>query len=128
MKKSFFITGSIFGLLAVIFGAFATHGLQPKLSAGSIASFETGIKFQMYHALLFLVLGHFAFFPMKLEKAIFYLLLCGILCFSGSIYFLATNELTTIDFTSIALITPFGGVLIISAWVLVVIAFIGMKY
>ena len=57
MNRKFLIAGSIFGMLGVIIGAFATHGLKPLLSAEEISSFETGVRYQMYHAFLLLILG-----------------------------------------------------------------------
>ena len=57
MNRKFLITGAIFGLLAVIIGAFGAHGLKPLLDEAASDSFETGAKYQMYHALLFLLIG-----------------------------------------------------------------------
>ena len=53
MQRKFLITGAILGLIAVLLGAFAAHGLKELLSVESIATFETGVKFQMYHAFSF---------------------------------------------------------------------------
>ena len=127
MQRRFLIAGSITGLLGVIIGAFATHGLQPKLSLEAIKSFETGVKYQMYHALLLLILGGIPLLKLKFKTVIFYLLLSGIILFSGSIYALATNDLTGFDFTSIALLTPIGGLLLIIAWFLLILDFIKLK-
>lgn len=127
MDKQFLVAGSIFGLLGIIIGAFATHGLNPYLEDTSIKSFETGVKYQIYHALLFLILGGLKISGLKKLKSIFYLLVAGVLLFSGSIYLLATNDLTSFDFTSIALITPLGGALLILAWLILGVKFISLK-
>lgn len=126
MDKKLRVTGGIFGLTAVIIGAFGAHGLEKVLDASAIATFETGVKYQMYHALLLLLIPVFALSE-KTKKTVWVLLLLGILFFSGSIYGLATNELTSFDFTKIALITPIGGTLLIVSWLLLVIHFIKSK-
>ena len=125
MNKKLKILGAIFGVTAVIIGAFGAHGLEGKIDVDSIQSFETGVKYQMYHALLLLILGFNLKPDAKFIKGIFYLFLVGILFFSVSIYCLATNVLTPFfDFTTIGFITPIGGTLLIVGWVLVVISFI----
>lgn len=127
MNQKFLIAGGIYGFLAVILGAFAAHGLKGLISAESIHSFETGVRFQIYHALLLLILGGFNKNFLKSMTAIFYLLCFGILFFSGSIYLLSTNVLSAIDFKSIALVTPLGGSLLIIAWFLLIWKFIKLK-
>ena len=126
MDKKLRVTGGIFGLTAVIIGAFGAHGLEKVLDASAIATFETGVKYQMYHALLLLLIPVFALSE-KTKKTLWVLLLIGILFFSGSIYGLATNELTSFDFAKIALITPLGGTLLIISWFVIVIHFIKSK-
>ncbi|MGY5851564.1 DUF423 domain-containing protein [Salegentibacter sp. F14] len=127
MNKQFLVAGSVFGLLGVIIGAFATHGLSPLLDEASLRSFETGVKYQIYHALLLLIIGGFKVSGLKKLKIIFYLLVTGLIFFSGSIYLLATNDLTAFDFRSIALITPIGGTLLILAWLILGLKFISLK-
>ena len=127
MNRKFLITGAIFGLLAVILGAFAAHGLKDSISAESINSFETGVRFQMYHAYLLLIIGGFKFFPERSLNLIFYLFCLGVVLFSGSIYLLTTGSLTGIDFTSFALITPLGGTLLILGWAILLLRFIKLK-
>ncbi|WP_372916805.1 DUF423 domain-containing protein [Salegentibacter sp.] len=127
MNKQFLVAGSIFGFLGVIIGAFATHGLGPLLEEASLKSFETGVKYQIYHALLLLIIGGFKIPGLKKLTGVFYLLVVGVILFSGSIYLLATNDLTLIDFRSIALITPIGGSLLILAWLILGIKFISLK-
>lgn len=126
MDKKLRITGAVFGLTAVIIGAFGAHGLEKVLDTSAITTFETGVKYQMYHALLLLIIPVFALSE-RTKKTLFILLLLGILFFSGSIYGLATNELTSFDFTKIALITPVGGTLLIISWGMLVFQFIKEK-
>ena len=123
MDRSLLIAGSVFGLLAVLIGAFGAHGLEKYLDADAISAFETGVKYQMYHALLLLVASSLPV-TIKVKKNLFFLLVIGVLFFSGSIYGLATNELTGFDFKKIALITPLGGTLLIAAWGMLVYTFL----
>jgi len=126
-ERKFLIAGALLGLLTVIFGAFAAHGLKDVLSDDSLNSFETGVRFQMYHAFLFLILGSTKLLSDKLSKTVFYLILSGIILFSGSIYLLSTGAATGIDFSSIALLTPIGGTLLIIGWIILVLKFIKLK-
>ncbi|WP_442846852.1 DUF423 domain-containing protein [Leeuwenhoekiella sp. H156] len=124
MKKNMLITGAILGLLAVILGAFGAHGLKESLTPEALNSFETGVRYQMYHALLMLLAAASFSLPEKALKALFYLLLSGILLFSGSIYLLTTKSLTGIDISAVAWVTPIGGALLIAGWALLVLNFI----
>ena len=121
------MTASILGLLSVVFGAFGAHGLKAVISEESLQSFETGVRYQMYHALVLLFLGMASFVSEKSKQTIFYLILFGIILFSGSIYGLVTNELTSFDFKSIALVTPLGGLLLIISWVVLFISIAKLK-
>lgn len=121
MNRKILITGVFLGLTAVILGAFGAHGLKKIISADAVQTFEIGVKYQMYHALLLLFIG---LSPLEhtQKRNIFALLLTGIICFSGSIYALATNELLWFfDFKKIALVTPLGGSLLILGWTLTLI-------
>ncbi len=128
MNKKILITAAIFGLLSVVFGAFGAHGLKSLISSDSLQSFETGVRYQMYHSLLLLFLATTSFVSVKNKNIIFYLVLIGVLLFSGSIYGLATNELTGFDFKTIAFVTPVGGLLLIISWVVLLINFIKHKF
>lgn len=127
MNKKILIAGSILGILGIILGAFGAHGLQKLVDADAVNTFETGVRYQMYHAFFLLILGGTSFVTLKTKKIVFYLVLIGILFFSGSIYGLATNQLSSFDFKTIAAITPIGGLLLISAWSMVLIGIIRNK-
>lgn len=127
MNRNLLIAGAFFGMIGIIIGAFAAHGLKPLLTAANMLTFETGVKYQMYSALFMLVLGGLPMVPEKVKKACFYLTVTGILFFSGSIFLLATNSLSSFDFRVIALITPVGGTLLISAWIVLLISVIKLK-
>ena len=127
MDKSLLITGAVFGLIAIVLGAFAAHGLKILLSAENIMTFETGVKYQMYSGLFLLFLGSTSKTTEKVKKTCFYLTSLGVVLFSGSIFLLATNDLTSFDFTVIGFITPIGGTLLIAAWIVLLISFFKLK-
>jgi uncharacterized membrane protein YgdD (TMEM256/DUF423 family) len=114
-------------MLSVVFGAFAAHGLKPLISTEAMNSFETGVRYQMFHALFLLFLGATNYVSNDRKKFCFYLVLFGLILFSGSIYALATNTLTSFDFKAIALVTPLGGLLLIFAWLILLINSLKMK-
>ena len=118
MNRTIFLTGIVFGVLAVVLGAFGAHSLEKVIDADAIQTFNTGVTYQMYHALFLLVLGSTARLRERHKKQVYYFILTGILLFSFSIYFLATSDLTRFDFRSIGFITPLGGILLISGWLL----------
>lgn len=117
MNRTIFLTGIIFGVFAIGLGAFGAHGLEDLLDVKSLTTFETGVRYQMYHAFFLLILGNLKTIPEKSKKIVYYLVVAGMLLFSFSIYFLATNSITAIDFKAIAILTPIGGLLLIIGWV-----------
>lgn len=116
MEKKIFLAASILGLIAVVLGAFAAHGLRDALNPTSLESFQTGVRYQMYHAFFLFVVGLMPQLQPQQKKRLFWLVLLGVLLFSGSIYLLATNALTPIDFAFLGPVTPLGGLLLMCAW------------
>lgn len=116
MDKKIISTGAILGMIAIILGAFGAHALKKVLSIEQLATFETGVRYQMYHALFLLFVGLLGMISEKTKKTIYSLVLSGVFLFSGSIYLLATNDLTSFDFKVIGFVTPIGGLLLILAW------------
>lgn len=110
-------TGSILMVLAIILGAMGAHALKSVLSVEELASYETGVKYQVYHALAFLILANKSSF----SKGVFTLMLSGVVLFSGSIYLLVLDRSMGMDISSIGFTTPIGGVLLIISWSLLVI-------
>ena len=127
MNKKLLITAAILGILGIILGAFAAHGLEKLVDVKAIKSFETGVRYQMYHAFFLLILGGTSFINQKAKSYILALVILGVFFFSFSIYGLATNGLTSFDFKAIAFITPIGGLLLILAWVLLLINILKTK-
>lgn len=116
MDKKIISAGAIFGMLAIILGAFGAHALKKVLSLEQLSTFETGVRYQMYQALFLLFIGIMTDLTQKTKKIIYNLVLFGVILFSGSIYLLATNTLTSFDFKAIGFVTPIGGLLLILAW------------
>lgn len=104
------------GMLAIILGAFGAHALKKILTPDLLVTFETGVRYQMYHAVFLLLLPTFKILTEKTKKIIFYSIIIGVIFFSGSIYGLATNSLTSFDFKTIGFITPIGGLFLIMGW------------
>lgn len=121
MNRKIIITALIFGVISIILGAFGAHALKKVLTIDQLTSFETGVRYQMYHAFFLLFLGMTDMISEQKKKVIYILTLIGIIFFSGSIYLLSTKEITSIDITSIAFITPVGGLLLILAWVMLLV-------
>jgi uncharacterized membrane protein YgdD (TMEM256/DUF423 family) len=127
MNKTILITATILGVTSVILGAFGAHILKEFISLEAQQSFETGVRYQMYHAVLLLFVGGSSLVSQQSKKIIYYFTLIGILFFSGSIYGLATNLLTTFDFKTIGFVTPIGGLFLIFAWIWLFINFLKLK-
>ncbi|MCM4163820.1 MULTISPECIES: DUF423 domain-containing protein [unclassified Arenibacter] len=118
MNKTIFGTGIFFGITAILLGAFGAHGLEKMIDAKAIVTFETGVKYQMYHALFLMILGGCNLLGNANKKIVYYFIVAGVVCFSFSIYLLATNELSGFDFKKLALLTPLGGILLVIGWIL----------
>ncbi|MDC6365465.1 MULTISPECIES: DUF423 domain-containing protein [Flavobacteriaceae] len=118
MNKTILLTAILLGMLAIILGAFGAHGLEKLVDAESVETFETGVRYQMYHALFLLFLGIWDGVGIKHKKLVFWSTLVGVFLFSFSIYFLSTNSLFSFDFRSIGFLTPIGGLFLILAWLL----------
>ena len=116
MKRSYYIAGFGLGLIGIILGAFATHGLKPLLPSQAMESFETGVDYQIYHALLLIILANMQTLQKKTARVFLVAIIVGVLLFSGSIYLLATNSITTPDLRILGPVTPLGGSLLILCW------------
>jgi len=116
MERKITSVAAFMGMTAIILGAFGAHALKKQLSVEQLESFETGVKYQMYHALFLLFLGMNTFLNEKVKKTVFQLVVFGVFFFSGSIYLLTTKAITGVDFKFIGIVTPIGGVLLMMAW------------
>ena len=127
MDKKIFVTASLFGMIAIILGAFGAHKLKEVLTLEQLNTFETGVKYQMYHAFFLLFVGLNTALTNKVKRIIYFLTLFGVILFSGSIYLLATNSLMAFDFRTIGFITPIGGLLLIMAWGVLLVSYLKKK-
>ena len=111
-----YIAGALLGGLAVILGAMGAHALEDVLSTEKLNAFETAVRYQLFHAILLLVIGHIyeQQFNLLLSSAII-LIFSGIILFSGSIFLLSFTSLP------IGWITPIGGLVLIIGWGLILV-------
>src|SRR5215208_6625813 len=112
MTRIFLLIGALSAFLAVAFGAFGAHALRSRLSSDMLAVFETGVRYQMYHALALLLVA--ATVPRMggwLVTSAGWLFAAGIVLFSGSLYALALSGVTTLG-----AITPLGGLAFLAGW------------
>jgi uncharacterized membrane protein YgdD (TMEM256/DUF423 family) len=115
MERVFFGLGSISAGLAVALGAFAAHGLRSRISPEALQTFETGARYQMYHALALLAVAWTVTrWPGGAVTAAGWLFVAGTLLFSGSLYLLAVTGMRVLG-----AITPFGGLAFILGWLAV---------
>ena len=127
MENRITITGLFFGVTSIILGAFGAHALKKVLTVDQLVTFETGVKYQMYHALFLLFLAKNESINLKTKKTVFYLISIGVVLFSFSIFLLTTKNVTSIDFKFLGPITPVGGLLLISGWMILFINFFKRK-
>lgn len=127
MKNKILITATVLGLTSIILGAFGAHALKKLITEEHLQSFETAVRYQMYHALFLLYVGSTNFLTEKTKNGLFYLIFLGVLMFSGSIYLLSTREISGINFKPIGIVTPIGGVLLIVGWSLLLIRILNKK-
>jgi uncharacterized membrane protein YgdD (TMEM256/DUF423 family) len=114
LDKIFFIIGSLSGALAVMLGAFGSHGLRRRLTAEAMSTFEIGVRYQMYHALAMIAasIAGGQWRASSLPTAAGWLFVIGTLLFSGSLYLLVFTQKRWLG-----AITPFGGLAFIAGWV-----------
>ncbi|TFH75601.1 DUF423 domain-containing protein [Gammaproteobacteria bacterium LSUCC0112] len=110
---------AINGFLAVALGAFAAHGLKARLAPDMLAIFQTGVQYQMYHALAMFGVGLLCMqiSDSAMLRASAWLFLTGIIIFSGSLYVLSLSGIRWLG-----AITPIGGVAFIAGWLLLAAA------
>jgi uncharacterized membrane protein YgdD (TMEM256/DUF423 family) len=119
MFKPALINATILGAMAVIIGAFGAHYLKTIFTPVQLLSFETGVKYQFYHTMALAFTGILGtFIANKYCKIATWLFTIGTIFFSGSIYLLtllASREI--IGIKGLGIITPIGGILLVSAWI-----------
>lgn len=119
MSKLFILMGAINMLLMVMLGAFGAHGLKGILSENMMSAYQTGVQYHAIHALGLLFVG---IYIEKLTPSFWligsgWLLMAGIILFSGSLYAMSIS-----GYTKLGIITPFGGMSFILGWLFLIIA------
>jgi uncharacterized membrane protein YgdD (TMEM256/DUF423 family) len=126
MKKRIIVTASVFGMLAVVAGAFGAHGLDGLLSTKNMEIWNTAVQYQFYHAFALLFLSTLVRYNFKLIKHCYVLFTAGTILFSGSLYLLACRLLLDWSwFPVLGPVTPIGGGLFIMGWLALLI--MGLK-
>jgi len=124
MTQIALIFGSLFGFTAVIFGAFGAHLLKKKLTKDQLQSFETGVKYQMYHGIVLLVLGFNLNIDTLVDTFSIYAFIVGTILFSFSIYGLVISSANNKKMRFLGPITPLGGLFLVLGWGLLIYKFI----
>jgi uncharacterized membrane protein YgdD (TMEM256/DUF423 family) len=113
MDRVFFAAGCVSAIVAVSLGAFGAHGLRARLGPDLLATFEIGVRYQMYHALGLLAVGlALSRWPSTTTVLAGWLFIAGTLVFSGSLYVLALTGVRWLG-----AITPVGGAAFIAGWI-----------
>jgi len=117
MLRQIIIAGAVNAFLAVALGAFAAHGLKNSLGEYELSIWQTAVNYQMYHALGLILIGLLAnSLSINLNKP-GWIMLAGIVLFSGSLYILSLSGIKTLG-----MVTPFGGLCFLIAWLWLAIA------
>lgn len=128
MNKRIIIIASVFGMLAVILGAFGAHGLKKLVSIDQLDAWHTAVQYQFYHTFAMLFLATFSRFRSRAINAASWFFTAGILLFSGSLYLISAKDILNIDSLSlIGPLTPIGGLFFILGWVSLLVATIKNK-
>lgn len=123
MNKQIILTASLFGVLAVIAGAFGAHALAAVLHPKQMDVWHTAVQYQFYHVFALLFLATLTRFKNNMVLTTYYLFSSGIILFSGSLYLLACRDILGWGWlTMVGPVTPLGGLLFIAGWVTLAIA------
>lgn len=119
--KTILLAGSLFCLFAVVFGAFAAHGLKQFIEPNSVEIFQTGVRYQFYHGLSIIFCGLWY----KIErisslKTTTLLFTVGVFLFSGSLYLLSFKDIVSLPLGLIGPATPIGGLFFIIGWLSII--------
>lgn len=116
LDKKIIIIAAVLGAITIAIGAFGAHGLKEIVSTEALSTFETGVRYQMYHVIALLILGLLTGITEKTKLWVLRFFLFGILFFSGSIYLLSTQEFWALNAKILGPLTPIGGLLLIVGW------------
>lgn len=118
------VFAALYGFLGIVLGAFGAHALKKKFTAEQLASFETGVKYQMYHAIVLLVLSFNLGFSSTLDQTIIICFIIGTFLFSFSIYGLCLSAAFGKKLRLLGPVTPLGGLFLAAGWLLLLYSFL----
>lgn len=129
MNKKIISTGALLAGLAVVLGAFGAHGLKKIVAEETVQTFQTGVQYQMYHAIALILIGMLSEkFSGNFIRFAGWFFIAGVILFSGSLYLLVLLKATeTAGLGKLGLITPLGGLSFIAGWVSMFIAIFRKK-
>ena len=126
MQKMFLIIGVILAGLAVVLGAFGAHGLKKIVDADTVAIYQTGVQYQMYHALALVLVGILAermAYTLINYAGLFFI--GGVVFFSGSLYLISSlKAMDKVVSKGVGILTPLGGLFFIIGWIFLLVALI----
>ncbi|MFT6500858.1 MAG: uncharacterized membrane protein YgdD (TMEM256/DUF423 family) [Crocinitomicaceae bacterium] len=116
MNKKIVVTGAVLILIGIILGALGAHSLKKVVDASQVLSFETGVRYQIYHGFALIILGANADRLLINSKWVIRLMIIGVSVFSLSIYLLVMQGPMGVSLKFLGPITPIGGLLMILGW------------
>lgn len=116
MERKLLIAGCSFAVVAVILGALGAHALQKVLAPEQLKSFETGVRYQLFHALALIAFSQVSLLTDSSKNILLYLFVIGMLLFSFSIYGLSLSKWLNVNLKFLGPITPLGGLSLILGW------------
>ncbi|HEY4539901.1 MAG TPA: DUF423 domain-containing protein [Faecalibacter sp.] len=128
MKNIVLTIAAFYGMSSVILGAFGAHAFKKFLPEEKLASFEVGVRYQMYHAIALLAIGLFFSFSNGMERSAAWCMMIGTFIFSVSIYFLSFADHWGVNLKFLGPITPLGGLLMLIGWGILMVYFMKMKF
>ncbi|AUC16160.1 hypothetical protein BTO06_13760 [Tenacibaculum sp. SZ-18] len=120
MYKNLTIT-TFLGVVTIILGAFGAHALKESLTPEALKSFETAVRYQMYHVIVLLLVNFTDHISLNLKNKLTLIFISGVALFSGSIYLI---YLLGVPVSSIWFVTPLGGLILIIGWILLFYEFL----
>ena len=127
MKRIVLFSGAIYGSLSVIMGALGAHALKKVLTLEKLQSFEIGVKYQMYHAIVLLAVGFFFSFSSRVEQLMGWSFIVGVFLFSVSIYLLSLASVWQVNLSFLWPVTPLGGLIMIIGWILLLLSIVKIE-
>ena len=125
--KKIVASAAILAAGAIGLGAFGAHGLSDVISPKALSSFETAVRYQMYHALALLIIGSTISISINTRRWVYLFFISGVFLFSGSIYFLSLREIWPFSVAILGPITPIGGLLLILGWLRLLYGIVTVK-